>query len=471
MENVVFNDIHSVAELIKKGELSPVSLTKQLLERIHALNPHLNAYIAVLDEEAIAQAEQLEKELLEGNIRGPLHGIPIALKDIFETKGSITTSGSKVFEHAISDQDAEIVKKLKEAGAIIIGKANLHEFAMGATTENPHYGPSRNPWNTNKIPGGSSGGSAVAVAAGLAFGAVGTDTGGSIRLPAALCGIVGLKPTYDVISRHGCTPLSWTLDHIGPMTRTVADSRMMLEIMADEKELAKLDLKSTLKTLDGVKIGVPEAYFFDNMASDVKAIIQQAMARLKELGATLVDMKLENVEEALEAQKTIAKSEAYTVHEEHFTNTPELYGKDSHYRLNAGREILASQYIKAMQTRQAFITHTLSVMQKQNIQTIFTPTNTIAPFEIGSVSPEESINNIFKLGRTSIGNLLGFPSISVPCGFNEEGLPVGFQLISKPYGDGMMLNIAEVYEKAESWMSYLEKNEVYLAGEAIGVEA
>jgi len=463
MNELFFKDMQTISGLLQRKEISPVELTNQLLERIEELEPTLNAYIAVLKEEALEQAALMEKELAEGNIRSPLHGVPIAIKDIFETKDSITTSGSKVFEQFIAERDAKVVEQLKAAGAIIIGKTNLHEFAMGATTENPHYGPTRNPWNIQKIPGGSSGGSAVAVATGTAFGAVGTDTGGSIRLPAALCGIVGLKPTYNLVHTEGCTPLSWTLDHIGPMTRTAADSRMMLRIMADPKNANLIDLDTEITDLHGVRIGVCEEYFFENMDPEMKNVVDAAMLRLKELGAEIVAVKLENLEEAIEAQKMISKSEAYTFHEENFAKTPELYGKDTAYRLSLGHSIPATQYIRARNIRKHFIGHVLEKMAQQRLDVLFTPTNTTPPFDIGSIPPEESLNNIFTLGRTPLGNLLGFPVISVPCGFTKEKMPVGFQLIGKPYDDGKILNIAEVYEKSTNWVSYLEKNTAYKA--------
>ncbi|MBO0999554.1 Asp-tRNA(Asn)/Glu-tRNA(Gln) amidotransferase subunit GatA [Bacillus sp. SD075] len=463
IKELFFKDIQTISGFLQRKEISPVELTKQLIERIEELEPTLNAYITVLKEEALKQAVSMEKEFAEGNIRSSLHGVPIAIKDIFEMKGSITTSGSKVFEHFIAERDAKVMAQLKAAGAIVIGKTNLHEFAMGATTENPHYGSTRNPWNIKKIPGGSSGGSAVGVATGTAFGAVGTDTGGSIRLPAALCGIVGLKPTYNLVNTDGCMPLSWTLDHIGPMTRTVADSRIMLRIMADPEMVSLIDLGTELTDLHGVRIGVCEKYFFESMDPEMKNVVQAALLQLMELGAEVVSIKLEDLEEAIEAQKMISKSEAYTLHEENFAKTPELYGKDIAYRLNLGRSVPATQYIRARNTRKRFIGHVLESMSQQGLDVLFTPTNAIPPFDIGSIQPEESLNNIFTLGRTPLGNLLGFPVISVPCGFTEEKMPVGFQLIGKPYDDGKIMNIAEVYEKSTNWVSCLEKNNAYKA--------
>lgn len=461
MENVFFKDIESVAQMLKVQEVSPIDLTKKLLERIQSINPVLNAYITLMSEDALEQATVLEKELKEGIIRGPLHGIPIALKDIFETKGSVTTSGSRIFENFMSQKDAEIVKLLKKAGAIIIGKANLHEFAMGATTENPHYGPSRNPWNILKIPGGSSGGSAVAVAAGMAFAAIGTDTGGSIRLPSALCGVVGLKPTYDLISTDGCTPLSKSLDHIGPMTRTVADSRILLQVMADAKKLERVDLSIRLKDLKGVKVAICKEYFFEGMDEEIAIHIHQALAKLENLGAEIIEVDIVGIQEALQAQKIIFKAEAYAFHESMFMDKSHLYGEDIQFRLQAGKDVLASEYIQAKQYQQAFQQHIEHKMQAEQIDVFFSPTNIIPPFDIGSVGPEESVNNIFRLGKTPLGNLLGLPILSVPCGFTSERLPIGFQIMGRMFEEGKVLAIGEVYEQSEGWVSYLERNEVY----------
>jgi aspartyl-tRNA(Asn)/glutamyl-tRNA(Gln) amidotransferase subunit A len=458
MEKIFFKSLALVAESIRKREISPVELTSQVLERIEALEPILNAFILVLKEEALQQAEALAEELERGKIRGPLHGVPIAIKDIFETIDSVTTSGSKLFENWQSNQDAVIVQKLKEAGAIIIGKTNLHEFAMGSTTDNPHYGPTRNPWNINKIPGGSSGGSAAAVAAGMCFGAIGTDTGGSIRLPAALCGIVGLKPTYDLVSRKGCTTLSWSFDHIGPMTRTVKDSAIILESIAKPEELAKIDLNLE-GDIKGLKIGIQSEYFFENMDTEMEMVIKQAISKLESLGAEIVEVSIPGVYEALEGQKVISKSEAYTFHQEMFTNFPEKYGEDSQARLNSAKTIMASEYLNAQRLRKQFIENTLDTMKSCDV--LLSPTNVIEAFDIGSMPPEESVNNIFNLGRTPIGNLLGFPALTVPCGFTSKNLPVGMQLIGKPYADGLLLKVGNVYEKSEKWVERLASNEVY----------
>lgn len=460
MSQLFFKSISELSDSLIKKEISPVELTNQLFERIESLEPSINAYITLLKDESLEEAKRCEEELLKGEVRGPLHGVPIAIKDILETKGSITTSGSKVFEKWESDEDATVVKRLKEAGAIIVGKTNLHEFAMGATTENPHYGPTRNPWNLDKIPGGSSGGSAAAVAAGMCYGALGTDTAGSIRLPAAICGIVGLKPTYDVVSRKGCTPLSWTLDHIGPMTRTVEDSAMILKVIAEPDQLKKVgEIDLSLSDLKGVKIGVSEEYFFDDMDSEMEMIVRTAMKKLVELGAEIVEVKIPHIYDVLEHQKIISKSEGYTFHEKTFTKYPEMYGEDLQIRLNSGKTVLASEYLHAQRIRNEFIQNTLDVMKDCDV--ILSPTNVIVPYDIGSVPPEQSINNIFNLGRTPVGNMLGFPTLTVPCGLTGANIPVGLQLMAKPYQENKLLNIGHIYEKSEQWVDHLEQNKAY----------
>ncbi|WP_201318236.1 amidase [Paenibacillus sp. EPM92] len=461
MYDLFFETISSVASSLKKKEISPVELTTKLLERIERLEPTLNAFITVLSDDALTQAKLLEQELQQGNVRGPLHGVPIAIKDVFETKDRITTAGSKIFESWKPDKDAAVIQCLKDAGAIIIGKNNLHEFCAGSTTENPHYGQTRNPWDVNKIPGGSSGGSAVAVATGMCFGAVGTDTTGSVRLPSSICGVVGLKPTYEVVSREGLVPLSWTFDHIGPISRTVEDSAIMLSVMADKDKLGKLDLNLSFQkdSLYGVRIGVCDDYFFEHMDPEMKDIVHTAIQKLQDLGAEIIEINLPNTDQALEAQKTIAKSEAYSFHKPMFDKYPERYGKDLNVRLNSGKEVTASEYLQAQRFRRRFIDNALHTLRQCDI--IVSPTNVIVPYDIGTIPPEKTINNIFNLGKTAIASFLGFPAITVPCGFTRQLLPVGMQLIGKPYSEGLLLEVGSVYEKSENWVDYLRVNRAY----------
>lgn len=450
MEQLLYKDIETVSTLIKNKEISPIDLTEVVLKQIDNNDNTFQAYITVLYEEARAQALKAEQEIVRGNIRSPLHGIPLSIKDIFTTKESSTTSGSIAYIQKPSLEDAVVVQKLKEAGAIIVGKANLHEFAMGSTTENPHYGTTRNPWNTNKIAGGSSGGSAVSVATGMAYGSIGTDTGGSIRLPAALCGIVGFKPTYDKVSRSGCTTLSWTLDHVGPLARTVKDCQTIFSLISEKyQQTSEVNFKN-------LRIGICTEYFFDDADKDIQNIMQQTIDLFKKMGAAIIEMKIKDIDDALEAHKVIMKAEAYTFHETMYNANPEKYGVDLQYRLESGRNTSTSEYIRAQLKRSEFQQYLLREMQQNNCDVLLYPTNITSPFDIGTSTPEETINNIFNLGRTPLGNLLGFPCLSIPCGLNKERLPVGFQLMGKPNEDNLLLKVGELYEKQGNWLQTLE---------------
>ncbi|MDQ1003521.1 aspartyl-tRNA(Asn)/glutamyl-tRNA(Gln) amidotransferase subunit A [Neobacillus niacini] len=462
MNQFLFETIETAGAAIRNKRISPVELTQMTLNQIHEYEPRVNAFITVMEEEALAQARQLEEELLNNVVRGPLHGIPIAVKDILQTKGVKTTGGSKIFEDWIPSEDAAAVQKLREAGAVIIGKANLHEFAMGATTENPHYGSTKNPWNVTRIPGGSSGGSAVATATGMAFGAVGTDTAGSIRLPTAMCGTVGFKPTYGVVSRRGCLPFSWSLDHVGPMARTVQDAAIMLEVMKgyDQKDRASVKrtmpvLSDSLNDLKGVKLGFYEPYMFAGIDADVKKVIDEAFRQLESLGAEIVPIDLPGIDEALNALKAIAQSEVVSVHEPLLKKYGHLYGDDLKYRFEFGSDISATIYLRAQRRREQFVRETIK--QMNGIDALVGPTNVQPPFEIGTMVPEMAISNMFTLGKTPLANILGFPALSVACGFTTENLPVGLQLIGKPFTDRRVLQIGDCYENSMPWVKALKR--------------
>jgi len=461
MTDILFESIETVVTHIKNKQLSPVELTQLTINQIHEHEPRLNAFITVMEEEAMVQAKQLERELEYNQIRGPLHGIPIAIKDILQTKGVRTTNGSKIFERWIPSEDAAAVQKLRKAGAIIIGKANLHEFAMGTTTENPHYGITRNPWDGTRIPGGSSGGSAVVTATGMAFGAVGTDTAGSIRLPAAMCGTVGLKPTYGLVSRHGCLPFSWSLDHVGPMTRTVKDAAIMLEVMKghdhrDRSTVKRNDsvLFKPLTDLKGVKFGFYEPYMFSGIDDGVKDVIEQAFRQLELLGAEIVPIDLPGIEQALDALKAIAQAEVVSFHKPLLKKYSHLYGDDLKYRFEYGSEVSAATYIHAQRRRDQFVREILK--QLSGLDALIGPTNVKSPFEIGTMVPEMAISNMFTLGKTPLANILGYPALSVACGFTTENLPVGLQFIGKPFTERRLLQVGDCYEQSEHWVKALK---------------
>ncbi|MFQ5826555.1 MAG: amidase, partial [Dehalococcoidia bacterium] len=358
-EELCFLTIGELSPLLKKRQVSPVELTQAVLERIEKLNERLNAYITVCPEEALGAAREAERAILAGNYLGPLHGIPIALKDLYNTKGIRTTSGSRIMADFVPAEDGTVVERLKRAGAIIPGKTNLHEFALGATSENPHYGPARNPWDTERITGGSSGGSAAAVAASLATGAMGSDAGGSIRIPACLCGIVGLKPTYGRVSRAGATPLSWSLDTMGPLARSVEDAALMLGAIAghDPRDSSSSrapvpDYTRNLREgVKGLRVGLPREYFFETLEDEVREAVGEAIRVLEGLGASPVEVSLPRAERGPQIAWLIISGEAASIHQEWLRTRADEYGEDVRLRLEMGLFLTATQYIRAQRAR------------------------------------------------------------------------------------------------------------------------
>ncbi|WP_232699293.1 amidase [Brevibacillus daliensis] len=460
MTDLLFRDITTIHQAITSKKLSPVELIELTQRRIEEQNPTLRAFICVQNEGSMKAAKQAENEIMKGEVRGKLHGIPLAIKDVIHVKGTPTTGGSRLLRDWWPDEDATVVSKLKAAGAIIVGKANLHEFAMGATSENPHFGTVRNPWDHTKISGGSSGGSAVAVATGMSVAALGTDTAGSIRLPAALTGTVGLKPTYGLVSRHGSLPFSWSFDHIGPMTRTVRDAALMLEVIAgyDPLDAATTSHSSFQKSeplfdLSGVTIGICRSYFFENIEPELNEMLEEAMSCLEKLGARLVFIELPFLDEAGWAQKIIGQSEGYSFHEPFLRDFKDLYGPDVLYRLNFGSNVTASEYLKAQRIRHQFIQSTLAEMKEVDL--LLSPMNHSYAFEIGSVSPEQSISNMFRLAKAPLISLLGFPALALQSGFTHDGMPAGMQLIAKPFEEARLLAVGECYERETNWAARL----------------
>jgi len=460
--DLAFASIEEVARLYRKRKLSPVELTKLLLARIEQLNPKLNAYITVTAELALAQAKKAEAELFgprgrKGRRdRGPLHGIPISLKDNIYTKDIRTTAGSKILKDFVPLHDAVVWAKLQEAGAILLGKTNLHEFAYGVTTNNPHYGPTRNPWDLARIPGGSSGGSAAAVSAGLCFGSIGTDTGGSIRIPAALCGVVGVKPGVGRVSVEGVVPLSSRLDFVGPLARTVADAALLLDpIFFRSKEEPGLPLppKSSARPLRKLRFGLPKDFFFDVISDDVYMVFQEAVRGLQKLGAAVTDVSIPLVSETEEAGNHIAWAEATHYHQQAgwFPAHSAEYGEDVRVRLEMGTRISATAYLEALETRDAFIQQFHLVMADAGIDALVVPTTPIVAPLIGEESTRIGDENhptraiLLRLNRPA--NLAGIPAISVPCGFTATGLPVGLQLIGAVTDEPLLLSIAHVAQE------------------------
>jgi len=457
--DLVFASIEEVARLYRKRSISPVEVTKLILARIEQLNPKINAYITVTAELALAQSKKAEAELFaprgrkSHHDRGLLHGIPISLKDNIYTKGIRTTAGSKILKDFVPLHDAEVWAKLQEAGAILVGKANLHEFAYGVTTNNPHYGPTRNPWDLNRIPGGSSGGSAAAVAAGLCYGSIGTDTGGSIRIPSSLCGVVGVKPGVGRVSVEGVVPLSPRLDFVGPLARTVSDAALLLDpiFLRGKKEPSLLlSRKSPARSLRKIRLGLPKDLFFDVVSDDVYMVFHEAVKELQKEGATVKGISIPLLSETEEAGNHIAWPEATHYHQQAgwFPAHSAEYGEDVWTRLDLGARISATAYLKALETRDKFIQQFHMTMADAGVDAIVAPTTPIAAPLLGEENTRIGKENyptralLLRLNRPA--NLAGIPAISVPCGFTSVGLPVGLQLIGAITDELLLLRIAQV---------------------------
>ena len=435
--------------LIRARKVSPVELTKACLARIERLNPVLNAFIAITGDTALQQAREAEAEIRQGKWRGPLHGVPLALKDIIDTAGVRTTAASALFKDRLPEQDAEVVKRLKAAGAVLLGKLNLHEFAYGGTSTTSHFGAVHNPWKPDHIAGGSSGGSGAAVAAGLCFGALGTDTGGSIRLPAAHCGIVGLKPTYGRVSTRGVLPLSWSLDHIGPMARTVADAAAMLQAIAgyDPQEPASVDRRVPEYALvleqkaSALRIGVPREYF-ESLHPEVETTVTAALAALRTLTAGVQDVPFSVKSDD---RTTIRAAEAYAYHAASVAKTPGLYQAETLARIRAGADVSAVAYIEAKR-RLEQARRTASEVFKR-VDLLVMPTVAMPPTAIAATPPDDAprIRNVAPF------NFYGYPALSLPCGFTRDGLPIGLQIVASPWSEESLILVAHRYEQATDW--------------------
>ena len=447
--------IAEAAELIAARKLSPVELTEALLRRIEALEGRVNAFITVDGDAAMAAARTAADEITKGVARGPLHGVPVALKDIFGVAGVRMTAGSKILAENAASEDAAATARLKAAGAVILGKLNLHEFAFGATGVNPHYGPARNPWDLERITGGSSSGSGASVASGECPAALGTDTGGSIRIPASLCGIVGLKPTYGRVSKRGVLPLSWSLDHVGPMTRTVEDAGIILQAIAgrDDADASTRDeplpdYNQTVRVgVQGLRIGVPKQFFFENVDAEVESAVRSALSLLEAMGAVIIEVDAPLISEIPGGVTAIMLPEALAYHQKWMTERPDDYGDDVRYRLELGATFLAVHYVQAQRRREmAVAAWRAEVFSK--VEIIATPTTPIT----ARLIEEGDLQVTFNLIRfTNPLNFLGVPAISVPCGFTGEGLPVGLQLAGRWWDEATVLRAAHTYEQATDW--------------------
>jgi aspartyl-tRNA(Asn)/glutamyl-tRNA(Gln) amidotransferase subunit A len=451
----VLTSIAETAEQLRKGELSPVELTKNCLAQIEKLNPTLNAFITVTGGLALAQARDAEAEMARGNWRGQLHGIPLAMKDLIDTAGVRTTAASALYKDRVPAEDAEIVRRLKAAGAVLLGKQNLHECAYGGSSMISYYGEVHNPWDAARIAGGSSGGSAASVAAGLGYGAIGTDTAGSVREPAALCGIVGLKPTYGRVSVRGVIPLSLSLDHVGPITRTVSDAAVMLQAIAGydggDANSANIPVADYMASLrepwKPAKIGVPRKFFYEDLDPEIAFAVEQAIGILQGLADNLVEIEID-----VPTDRTVQTAEAYAYHAEFVSRSPELYQPETLRRICRGEEITAAEFEHHRQDLKRIRSEIHRVFDKVDV--LVTPTTPVPAPAIDELKQNPDLlrpRELLLLRNTRPVNVWGLPAISIPCGFTSAGLPIGLQIIGPQWREDRVLQLAHAYEQATDW--------------------
>jgi aspartyl-tRNA(Asn)/glutamyl-tRNA(Gln) amidotransferase subunit A len=448
--DLCYLSLHELAGRMRAKEVSPVEATEAVLERIERLNPKLNAYITVMADQALAEARTAAGEIAAGKYRGPLHGVPIGVKDLCQTKGARTTAGSSILADWVPDEDATVIHKLRGAGAVIVGKTHLHEWAFGATGLNPHYGAAHNPWNLDCITGGSSSGSGAAVAAGMCFAALGSDTGGSIRIPSSLCGVTGIKPTYGRVSTRNVIALSWSLDHIGPMARSARDCALVLAAIAghDPAEPTSADVPVDDYAapieggLRGLRIGVP-ANAFEQAEPEVSSIVQEAIAMLERLGARVEHIDLPQLDGLWTSASLALIAEAAAYHKENIERRPQDYGADVMQRLQGGLDMkavdLARSYRAMIEAR-----HSCDDVLLKDLDLLALPAT-----QRTSVPIEEAKQADPTLGLTRLTaqfDVTGQPACSVPCGWTKAGLPVGLQLVGRYFQEGTVLRAAHAFE-------------------------
>jgi len=445
-------NLAEASELVRAKKLTPVELTDACLERIEALNPELNAFITVTSELALEQARAAEAEIQRGQWRGPLHGIPLSLKDLIDVAGVPTTAASKVFENRVPTEDAEVVRRLKAAGAVIIGKNNLHECAYGGSGLISRYGPAQNPRYPGRITGGSSSGSAAAVAAGLCYGAIVSDTAGSIRLPAAFCGVVGLKPTYGLVSARGVMPLSWALDHIGPMARSVTDVTLILAAIAGydsadptSREIAVEDYAAAVRAPSRkLRVGVPRKFFYEDLDPEVTRVVEDALKVVAGLAAEMREVSV-----PVDNDRTVTKAETYAYHQPYLSERADKYDPETLRRINSGAEVSVRDYVAKL--------HELELARRsaadifRDVDVVITPTAPVPPPLVAELQADMSRlreRELLMLRNTRPFNVLGLPAISVPCGETSAGLPVALQIAGPAGGEARVLSFARTFENA-----------------------
>jgi len=433
--------ILETSELQRSRQVSPVEVTRECLARIEELNTKLNAFITVTADSALNEARQAETEIQHGEWRGPLHGIPVALKDLIDTTGVRTTAASALFKDRVPPEDAEVVKRLKAAGAVLLGKQNLHEFAYGGSSLVSHFGEVRNAWNPGHITGGSSGGSATAVAAGMCYGAIGTDTAGSIREPAALCGVVGLKPTYGAVSTRGVIPLSRSLDHIGPIARTVKDAEIIFQSIVGEG-VYRAESPSSRKP----RVAVPRKFFCDELDTEVASAFEHALSVL----STMADISEITLE--VPTDRTLQKAESYAYHAGFVTRCPELYQPETLRRIRTGEDISPEEAAHAKRALAEGRKQIASLFK--DVDLLITPTTPIPAPAISELRANPDLlrpRELVLLRNTRPFNVWGLPAITVSCGFTQSGLPIGLQIIGPHWGETKVLRLAHTYEQDTTW--------------------
>ena len=453
--------------LVARREVSPVELVRQTLARMDATDPVLNCFVARRDEAALAEARAAEAEILGGRYRGPLHGIPLAVKDNLAVAGTVTAAGAKFLAHNATSEDAECIRRLRAAGAIVVGKTNLHELAAGSTTINPHYGTTHNPWRLDHVAGGSSGGSAAALAARQVALALGTDHAGSIRMPASLCNVVGLKPTHGRVSARGLVATrNVTADHVGPMTRTVGDAALMLQAMAGYDPLDPTSQDRPMpeysaawrEDLRGLRVGVPSSYYFDLMNAETGRVVHEALGALEQLGATLVEVEIPDLE-ALMAARVALGAEGLALAHEHLKAHPDQISEDLRRQLYALYFVSARDMARASRARRLLCERFAAVLEEVDL--IASAATCIPAFPIEARTIRLRDNRTGQeteyppapllVRLTSPSNLTGLPAISVPAGFTADGLPVGLQLQARPFEEATLLGAARTYEQQARW--------------------
>ena len=456
-DRLYFLTMREAGQLMRSGQLSPVELLRACLDRIESTDDRLHSFVTLMSDEAMEQARRAEAEMLRGNYRGPMHGIPFALKDLYDTAGTRTTSGSYVDLERVPTVDATTTAGLKNAGGVLVGKLAMHEFALGGPDWSTPFEPARNPWNLDHITGGSSSGTGSSVASGQVMGGLGSCTGGSIRGPASYCGIVGIKPTYGRVSRFGVVTLSWSQDHAGPMTWTVEDCAYMLQAIAghDPKDPTSSTAPvpdysaSLVEDIKGVTIGLPRHYFFDpdpSVNAESVAVVEKAVAELESLGAKVRDVSLPSLDYVRAANSVIMVSEAYAYHEPNLKKIPEKFGDITRSRFRTGGLLSAGDYLQAQRVRTWARREFAEVMK--TVDFLVTPTMTTPAPAFEGYDPTSTVR-----GRsfTAPFNVTGLPAISVPCGFTEAGLPVGMQIAGKPFDEPGCFQAAYTYQQHAGW--------------------